>query len=261
MLLLDADGLVYTYGYMAQSKDAGGEITLMPFNLLSKLLDDKIRGLCNKFSLNSKDPREFKLYLAGAGNYRLDIATLQPYKGNRKISDRPQYYNSIRSYLGDMYAVNTVWAVGEEVDDCIGIQSYAVPDCIICTTDKDLDMIEGVHYNWRKDLVYTVDEEQAYRFFMNQLVVGDDADNVPSIHRQLKLAGRENDAKRCVKDHYKKQTQAMLSRAQTYKEMLEVVKLIYRIHNIPESNLEEIGKLLWIRRKEHEFWTLSYEGN
>lgn len=53
---------------------------------------------------------------------------------------------------------------------------------VICTKDKDLDMISGLHYNWTKDKEpYEVSEQQALKAFYSQLLTGDRVDNIQGI--------------------------------------------------------------------------------
>jgi 5'-3' exonuclease len=74
-----------------------------------------------------------------------------------------------------------------EADDEIGIQATELSNAgdtpVIVSTDKDLDMIPARHYNWVKQEVYDVTDEEAYRNFFRQCLTGDTVDNVPGIYR------------------------------------------------------------------------------
>jgi DNA polymerase-1 len=47
---------------------------------------------------------------------------------------------------------------------------------VICTIDKDLQTIPGHHYNFSKDLEFTVSEHQADLYHMSQTLTGDATD-------------------------------------------------------------------------------------
>lgn len=202
-LLVDADLICYRCGFAAEKashsvrvgdseiacnskreasklvKELGGEVHTITdvqpvgfaLNNVSTVVDaiiDEFPG-CN-----------MEFYLTGNGNWRNDVATLQPYKGNRVDAPRPVHYDSIRQYLCTKYGAVVV--DGQEADDAIGIRSTALGDsgCIV-STDKDLDTIEGWHYNWVKKSLYFQNEVDALRAFYTQVLTGDRVDNVLGI--------------------------------------------------------------------------------
>lgn len=124
-----------------------------------------------------------RIFIHGGGNFREEVATLKPYKGNRDKSHKPKYANQIKDYLVNVHGAELV--VGMESDDAIGIaQSKAAPgSTIIVSTDKDMDMIEGYHYNWVKGEEYFVTADDADRMLFWQMLVGDSTDNIQGINR------------------------------------------------------------------------------
>lgn len=105
--------------------------------------------------------------------------TYPEYKQNRK-SAKPIHYQALRQFLVDQWGATVCETI--EADDALGIeQSNRKEDTIIVSIDKDLDMIEGFHYNFVKENQYFVYEEDAIRFFYKQLLMGDTADNVKGI--------------------------------------------------------------------------------
>lgn len=121
-------------------------------------------------------------FLSGSGNYRYDLATIRPYKGNRSKFSKPIHYVALREYLGKAGAIVVN---GMEADDEIGIRATELAEQglepIIVSTDKDLDMIPCKHYNWVKKEEYDVTDEEAIRNFYRQCLTGDSVDNVPGI--------------------------------------------------------------------------------
>lgn len=185
------------------------------------------------------------VYLTGRNNYRKDVAVTKPYKGNRK-SEKPFWLPQIREHL---YKDGAKCEIDMEADDLLGI------DCIktggvICTIDKDLDMIPGMHYNWLKHEqgVYEVDAEQGVSLFLKQLVTGDSVDNIPGIPRKGEKA-------------FEKLSDENLG--DIWGLWLSVLEM-YRTHapNNWMDYLEEQAKLLWIchfKKNEWEFdWFERY---
>src|SRR5690606_23836840 len=124
-----------------------------------------------------------RIFIHGGGNFRDEIATLKEYKGNRDKTHKPKYAAQIRDYLVNVHGAELV--VGQESDDAIGIAQMQAPagSTIIVSTDKDMDMIPGYHYNWVKGEEYFVEQEDADKFLFWQMLVGDPTDNIPGIRR------------------------------------------------------------------------------
>jgi len=123
---------------------------------------------------------EYIVYLTGSSNYREELVDY--YKKNRK-ADKPVHYQAIRDYFVKTHGAVVV--EGMEADDMLGIvqtQSamHGIETCI-ATIDKDLNTIEGLHYNWTKDLVYNVTKEEADLFLYTQMLTGDTVDNIKGI--------------------------------------------------------------------------------
>jgi len=91
-------------------------------------------------------------FITGYENFRISIAKTKPYKGTR-TQDKPKHLNLLRDYLTSAWGFSVEQY--QEADDALGIAAYSMEpeDYIICTTDKDLNMIRGWHYNMRKNRV------------------------------------------------------------------------------------------------------------
>ena len=120
---------------------------------------------------------EFTVFLSADVCFRDKISTTRKYKGNRDHSQRPVHYNRLKKYV-----IATHSPVIEdlmEADDLLGIaQSH---DSIICSLDKDLDQIPGLHYDWVKNVIYKVTPEDAQKNFWVQVLAGDATDNIQGI--------------------------------------------------------------------------------
>jgi hypothetical protein len=254
MILIDGDGLVYTYGFAAEKKQ-NGVVELMEWKFVAGLLNQQLETM---HELTGDGDR--KIFLDGGSNYRNDVATIQKYKGHRDRGSRPQYYQAIREYLLEKHGAELV--VGQEPDDELGILATELgEEAVIATLDKDLNMIPGKHLNWRKGIITNITEEEGYRFFWGQCIEGDSCDHIPSVYTQMVLLGNEQHANKIKHGSYLKKSKEALTKCNTYALMKAWVEEYYESLSIPKENLEEVGRLLWIRRKRDEEWSLNYEAS
>jgi hypothetical protein len=172
-------------------------------------------------------------WLTGHQNFRVQIAKTKPYKGTR-TAEKPKHLDLLRDYL------NSAWKFPieqhQEADDAIGIAAYSMEpeDYVICTTDKDLNMIRGWHYNMRKNEKFWIDEDDTLYNFYTQVLTGDRVDNVPG----LKGIGP-------------KKAEKILKGCKTEDQLFEAVLKAY---DNDEEYLTEQAQLLWIRRKPNQVW-------
>lgn len=122
-------------------------------------------------------------------NFREQIATLAPYKGNRS-SIKPTHYDDLLAYLQDNYRAYLV--MNQEVDDEIGCRLTELNDnAIIVSPDKDLDQLPGEHYSYKTMTSYRIYPDEAREWFWTQVLTGDSADNVKGVWRLGKVGARE----------------------------------------------------------------------
>ena len=123
---------------------------------------------------------EYSLYLTGSGNYRHELAKIQPYKGNR-TQPKPQYLEAVRDYMG--YAWKAIVVDSREADDALGCEQLKHRDkstCIV-SIDKDLNTIPGWHYNPLRADHYYVTMSEANKFLYTQILTGDRTDNIRGV--------------------------------------------------------------------------------
>jgi len=205
--------------------------------------------------LRQTEAEDYIIYLGDGTNFREDIdppcyETGTGYKGNRDPNYKPYHYEEFKSWMIDKYNVEVV--SGMESDDAMGIASYKAFEAakwyddhgahggiknyhktIICSQDKDMDMIPGWHYNRRRKEKYWITEQQGLENFWRQMLLGDSADNIKSITRTGPV------------------TANMLLDGLTISQMEEVVRLEYGAHfkDSWKSMFDKNKKLLWILRK------------
>jgi len=182
---------------------------------------------------------DYKVYLTGKANFRYQVATIQPYKGNRASLQKPFHLDTIRQYLVDSYDAHV--SVGMEADDSIGL-AHNVETDIVVSLDKDLNCIPGDHYNWKEERLYTVSEHDADASFYCQVITGDSTDNIPGIYGM----GAKSKVLTNVRE------------SETEEEMFELAAKEYkcRFGNYWQQFMLENCELLWILQQRELPWKI-----
>lgn len=264
-LLIDGDYIVYSFGHSAESKywqilSMEGEVlfesrykkecyTFVEEEGIDKyefkyvqVLDEEwpfIRARIDEhlnMILENLRSRQFKLYIGGGGNFRHEF--VEDYKANRP--PKPILYPEIREHLEKNWSAIVTTDI--EADDAIGIEMTFDPDAIICTVDKDLDMIPGWHYNLKKYTTYYVTEEEGLFNFYCQLLTGDATDNI----RGLYGVGKQK-AKKYLQD------------CSTEQEYWESVVRVYETREglgreDAIARILGVANLIWILREPQTLW-------
>lgn len=144
------------------------------------LVDESIKEV-----LKATGADEYICALSGVGNFRLDVADQQKYKGNRNPNvTRPYHYDTVGNHIIANHP--HVVVDGIEADDWLGITQRADPDnTVIASRDKDLQCVHGWHYRFACGEaqppvpLHWITESDAIRFFFYQMLIGDNTDNIP----------------------------------------------------------------------------------
>lgn len=120
----------------------------------------------------------YSVFLTGTSNFR---RTLDPsYKANRPV-ERPVHWESVRDYLVRQH--RAILVEGCEADDYLGIYQDKLGDStVICSIDKDMLQISGLHYNFVKKTFTQVSDEEGRKHLYIQSLVGDRSDNIFGVH-------------------------------------------------------------------------------
>lgn len=189
--LVDSDILCYEFGGMVQLEDPEKPLA---WEIVRTMVDDRIKQILEATSATS-----YKLYLTdSSSNFRVDLATIKPYKGHRK-TEKPYHWEAIRQHLIDSWDAEVQYGI--EADDRLGIEQSTnfelywadhneiIPELlntVICSRDKDLNMIPGWHYVWpagkQEEKLWFQDELSAIRCFYRQLLTGDSTDNILGLY-------------------------------------------------------------------------------
>ena len=173
-LLVDADPIAYRIGFASQSKDKEtGLVTADPLSYALHSCDVWINEMLEDSGCGSAS-----FFLTGKENFRYKVR--KDYKENRRGAGakKPIHLDQIRVYLKNKYKAKIV--EGMEADDALGL--VQTEGTAIATIDKDLLMVEGLHYNYVKREWKTVTHEEGERFFYQQMITGDKVDNIIGIH-------------------------------------------------------------------------------
>jgi 5'-3' exonuclease len=164
--IIDADSMVYEIACVSNNRQKN------KVSLLAKI-ENVITGL---------QARTAYVYIKGVDNFRYQCT--DDYKANRKDNLTPEQKESLALLYEDAKEYCTS-SDGAEADDYCGIMAeYCRSEglsFVISHIDKDLNMLQGHHHNFRKNEVYTTDKEYSYRFLMKQLLTGDAADNIKGL--------------------------------------------------------------------------------
>jgi len=143
-------------------------------------IDSIIRRCCDELGVTDAD---VEMYLSGPGNYRYQLATISPYKGDRPPP--PVHYQVLRDYLTERW--NAVVVSGMEADDKVSIRCRELAAdgtrFILATIDKDLDQVPGLHYGYKDKVFYDVSQEEGELVFWRQCISGDATDNIPGCYK------------------------------------------------------------------------------
>ena len=270
VLLVDADPLAYAAGFVGQDNILNEDekvidVDIRPFQNVSSYIDNMVEGIMEACDTNV----EPFMFLTGKTNFRDEVATLKPYKGNR-VADKPFHLENARMYIRNRYS--TYLSKGCEADDLLAtaMTSYRKQDvpCILCTIDKDLLQVAGWHYKWEtwnsgEVKPHLVDEfgfltgeykegvsaktgkptrsfitksfkGEGYLWFMAQLLTGDTVDNIAG----LEGCGAKK-AYECLKE------------AKSEREALEIVLALYqeKYGETYEERVTEQARLVYMIRE------------
>lgn len=176
-------------------------------------------------------------------NFRKEIAKTSVYKGGRSLP-KPYYWRRIRDFMYDMPEV--VVSENEEADDVMSKSLMNNRNGVVVSIDKDLKNTPGKHFNDSTGVFVKVTPAQAYRNFYTQLLTGDDIDNIKGCPNVGKVKAA-----------------AILKGCRTPEEFECAVGLAYACSkkvDDPEARMVEMGRLLWMRRKDGELWDLRANG-
>jgi len=168
--LIDADGMVYVIAW--NHRDSSSEVDVQ------NTCDDFVRcilGLTQADTyLGVFSPKECFRHR----DYKYNI-----YKGQRP--EKPDWFKqweqTIKNYLCERWGFFVAWDL--EADDIVAALATEDDNCIICSPDKDLRQVPGLHFDYKKQElgIVRVSYNEACDNFWLQMLTGDDSDNVNGV--------------------------------------------------------------------------------
>lgn len=216
----------------------GNEYTVLnsPAEGAKKIIDGKIKEICDKLGVH-----EYFGFTGTGTVFRHDLATLQPYKGQREDLLSPLLLKEMKQYVCDKH--NCTLVTGIEADDAVSmvtVKAYKAwklsgdeaDKVIAVAVDKDSKQTEGWHFNPTKDeqprliegfgklwLDKKGDPDGSGRMWLYwQIAHGDETDNYKtSCFSGKKYAGKGayNDLVDCKNDK------------QAWSKLVEILKRLY----------------------------------
>jgi hypothetical protein len=154
----DGDIIAYEAAFAGQYREKDeetgewGEIKILPFTAVKEKIERMSYDLMDTLDTYL----EPIMFLTGEDNFREEIAKRKGYKENRDRSKRPYHLENARNYITARY--NTATSRGCEADDLLAIaqtrynrlyaEGKSKVRSVICTRDKDLRQVPGLHYGW-----------------------------------------------------------------------------------------------------------------
>ncbi len=235
--LIDGDIVLYRAAFSAEKEGTADDAR--------RTADEIIAGI-----VGSTRADKTSTYLTGSGNFRKQL--YPEYKANR-VQPKPKYYDEVRRHLIDNQSAIDI--CGMEADDQLAIEQLSDEDqTVICSIDKDLLQISGLHYNFVKQEFKQVTALDGMLHFYRQLLMGDRVDNIPG------LTGiGEVKANKIMNPAH----QIRMSTSGLYKLVLSKYEEEFKEKG--KEMMELYGNLLWIVRELKEdgtpmMWT-DYEAS
>lgn len=255
--IIDADILRYQIGAIELENEFAtpylkeNRVARMPapVDQIQRIVDNTIKDVLEATGADS-----YICPLSGKGNFRLEIAKQQPYKGNRDPNvARPYHYGTV----GDWIRANhpSVMVDGMEADDWMAIEQREDPENnVICSRDKDLKTCFGWHYRWAcgdkqpEHPIHWITEFESKAFFFHQMLIGDNTDNIPGCGERVEMMWG---GKLCLrrKGIGAKKAEQLLADCESVQDLFDVVKQCYLGQfgeDLYEEKMLENARLLYI---------------
>jgi len=176
ILLIDADSLIFASCYAG-----GDEKYYTNIEDSQAKFDEQFMNIVNTLE-DSFDVEEIITFNGSKGNFR---KLLNPtYKLNRKKQELPPLLYLMHQYVKDNY--KSIFGFGIETDDLVArywkklSDEFGRNNVMIVSIDKDYKQFPCLLYNYHYNhkCIYDISEESALYNFYEQMIVGDQADNV-----------------------------------------------------------------------------------
>lgn len=179
IVLVDADSLVWSSCYRPKySPDDDGYHNLED---AKAKFDEVFASIINRIEEDYIIDKVIT-FNGAIGNFRKHIS--KKYKANRIASPKPPILNEMHDYVKEVYS--SISGRGVETDDMVATywttlsNTFGRNEVLIVTIDKDYKQLPCLiyDYHYKKQCYYDISENDARYFFYQQMITGDQADNV-----------------------------------------------------------------------------------
>lgn len=176
-LLLDADVIAFKIAAVNETAiDWDGDGDVQVFANEADARKQMTKYVEELLDLSGSDEVVVCLSAEGGRYYRHDF--FPEYKAHRTAGRRPELLTKMKDMLAEEWTSYRKPRL--EADDVLGIlqtkPGMFEGETVICTTDKDLKQIPGLHVNMKTWEIEEVLEEDGEYFFYTQILTGDTCD-------------------------------------------------------------------------------------
>lgn len=214
---------------------------------------------------------DYTLCIEGEGNFRKDFeAKFVDYKGQRP--PKPLLFEACREYFVNKYKDRVIFGIGQETDDVVNTfawQSYKTAlknkdqdkaTHILAFVDKDIAANSRgwlLNYNTLESGVFWNDSFTQSKNFAVQMIIGDQADNIPGLEKWSDITKERFNIK--VKGCGKATAEKVLADCKTEKELAMRVYECYSAAWEDDwyDRMNEMGFFLYLLRSEKDKWDLD----
>jgi DNA polymerase-1 len=223
--LIDADSLMYFSSYGSEEDQ----------NFSETKLSEKIYDILNIVE-QSYNVKQWHVFVKGKNNFRYKI--YPDYKGKRP--EKHPIIDVLNQYLVNEFSA--IESHNAESDDYVFSYSQLPENkdkAIICSVDKDLRQIPGIHYDYQKNKFIIIDEETARYNLAIQMIMGDAADCIPGLRgygpkkaeNLIKKGMRDYQMIRTILNEYRKNCKSP-------EEAKELVRLHYKLLKLQKVDVK-----------------------
>lgn len=181
--IIDTDSIIYSsfYGKKVLDENTGEPKKIDGKYVIIPKTDEEIKETLDGIFYHIFSEGGFSGYIAyvKGDNTISDRLKINPIYKQQRNKETPEKWEFTKKYAIEKWGVIPVNNI--EVDDAVRITNLNVPNSHIVAIDKDLLLLEGTHFNWRKNEWCTVSKEQEEEYFSRSMIIGDTVDNIKGI--------------------------------------------------------------------------------
>ena len=172
--VIDADSICFIAHWDSDSKSFD-----KPIEDIFKSVDQIISNI-----LISTGVTEY-IGFVGFGSCVERNAVYPEYKANRKDREPLEHLKAIKDYMVEKWEFSALHGI--EADDMVNSVRLQLEGSVVCAIDKDLLMLEGTHYNYKKNEWVTTSKQEANLYFWMSMIIGDAVDNIKGLEGKGKV--------------------------------------------------------------------------